>query len=216
MKQPSGFVLNAGKPAVAWLICMVCAVVIISWVGGSAPWWFGIGAFMLILNTMSAVRARRAWLQWKGEWDAMGQPARLNPQAPAATPTAKAEKAKPAPNKFLRRLFLWAAWFLFFVIPLGMNGIPRYQTGTRNLWTIIWLSCVVYLVRRFLQARKARKTKREGLDDKSGVVTWLVPPAHESATRRNAMGNLPEYTEVLFGQLQGALPEGGVYSLPRA
>lgn len=71
MKKPSTQSMMMGHPVVALPVAVATLATLYAWSQNSEAWWLAIVMLVFMGRVMKANEARRAYRQWKREWDAM-------------------------------------------------------------------------------------------------------------------------------------------------
>ncbi|MFN3457867.1 MAG: hypothetical protein ACK4Z8_09865 [Novosphingobium sp.] len=71
MKKPSTQSMMMGHPVVALPVAVATLATLYAWSQNSEVWWLAIVMLAFMGRVMKANEARRDYLQWKREWDAM-------------------------------------------------------------------------------------------------------------------------------------------------
>lgn len=71
MKKPSTQSMMMGHPVVALPVAVATLATLYAWSQNSEVWWLAIVMLAFMGRVMKANEARRDYLQWKREWDAL-------------------------------------------------------------------------------------------------------------------------------------------------
>jgi hypothetical protein len=200
MNPPTSMTRFIGKPRVATLLYVGCAVVVLGWAGGEVPWWLALAALCFFGTVRKAVQDVRRYNQWCTAWAAMG--------------SASAPPRPATPKRPLRRRKASSPWAGVIVAAVSLVVIPVFIAAPgadetlRHALTLLWCGMALYLVWR-LAARLRRALFRPAGTVSAGerkngaaadVVEWVLPRASSSPSRADAMRRLPEYSARLIAE----------------
>ena len=185
MNPPTLITRFLGTPLVAAALYVGCAMVVLAWFGGEVHWWLAVAAVCFVGTVRKSVQNVRRYNQWYAGWQAMGN---------AQGVTAPRRKRSSWFN-------VACALILLIVIPMFIAA-PGPDKALSNALTWVWLAVVGYLlwklaagIRRacFGQRVNTVAASASKPNVSSDVVTWMLPRASSSASRVDAMRNVPEY-----------------------
>jgi hypothetical protein len=184
--NPPGFITRfLGTPLVAAALYVVCAAAMLGWTRGEVPWWLALAAVCFVGTVRKAVQDLRRYKQWYTAWQGMGS---------AEGVAVQKRKASP-------RWVTAAALCLLILIPLFIAQ-PGPDTALCNGLMLLWLGVAAYLLWKLaVSLWRVCSGRRTGVADASGnktstpadLVTWMLPRAASSASRAEAVRNVPEY-----------------------
>jgi hypothetical protein len=182
MNRPSAIVMLAGAPVGALVLFALYTALIYGWYQGNVSWWVALAALGLAFRTLSAMGARRRYLGWKAEWEAM----------------ATMGDAQRAPKQASRSGSVWLAALVWVA---SLASIPPAQGNDAlvKVLLVVWVVSSLYLVFRCVRraARRAAVKHKEKSD--SAPVSWAVGRASSSPSRESAERNLPGYSARVIG-----------------
>lgn len=185
MNPPTLITRFLGTPLVAAALYVGCAMVVLAWFGGEVHWWLAVAAVCFVGTVRKSVQNVRRYNQWYAGWQAMGN---------AQGVTAPRRKRSSWFN-------VACALILLIVIPMFIAA-PGPDKALSNALTWVWLAVVGYLLWKLAAGiRRACFGPRVSTvaasaskpNVSSDVVTWMLPRASSSASRVDAMRNVPEY-----------------------
>jgi len=185
MNPPTLITRFLGTPLVAAALYVGCAMAVLGWFGGEVPWWWALFAVCFVGTVRKSAQNVRRYNQWYGGWQAMGN---------AQGVTAPRRKRSSWLN-------VACAVILFIVIPMFMAA-PGPDKALSNALTWVWLAVAGYLlwklaagIRHVCFGQRVRTVAASASKPSLSpdVVTWMLPRASSSASRAEAMRNVPDY-----------------------
>ena len=169
----------AGAPVGALVLFLLYASLIYGWYQGNVSWWVALAALGLAFRTLSAMGARRRYLAWKAEWDAM---ATMGEQRPR--PHAKRASASRS---------IWVA-ALVWVASLASMPPAQGNDALVKVLLLVWVVSSLYLVFRCIRRTARRAAVKRQKEAEDAPVSWAGGRASSSPSRESAQRNLPGYS----------------------